>query len=492
MKKSINVYTTITKILFFTFLLYNMTANLYAQEEDTTPPQLVEFSFSPTTVNVSSGDKTATFTLRITDDLSGFSLVYLKISSPSGQQSVTEVIDFNRLVSGDTLDGVYEFPLTFPQFSETGLWCVTLMYLKDDANNIGYPDLNLLDCIEVVSTAPDTTPPQLVEFSFSPTTVNVSSGDKTATFTLRITDDLSGFSLVYLKISSPSGQQSVTEVIDFNRLVSGDTLDGVYEFPLTFPQFSETGLWCVTLMYLKDDANNIGYPDLNLLDCIEVVSTAPDTTPPQLVEFSFSPTTVNVSSGDKTATFTLRITDDLSGFSLVYLKISSPSGQQSVAEVIDFNRLVSGDTLDGVYEFPLTFPQFSETGLWCVTLMYLKDDANNIGYPDLNLLDCIDVVTKITIDAILTFFDQSVADGSLTGVGKNPWFSKLRLYLMKEMLLIAKELIEQDKLDWACCILKRASVRSDQDSPPSDFIEGSSVLELNDMILELMTELGCE
>ena len=60
------------------------------------------------------------------------------------------------------------------------------------------------------------------------------------------------------------------------------------------------------------------------------------------------------------------------------------------------------------------------------------------------------------------------------------------------MLLVAKELIEQDKVDWACFILKRASVRCDSALPPPDFVEGESVGELNDKILELMAELGCE
>ena len=458
---------------------------------DTTPPQLVEFSFSPTIVNVSSGDQTATFTLRITDNLSGFSTGWLKIDSPSGQQSLTETIGVNRLINGDTLDGVYEFTMTFPQFSETGFWCVTSMFLKDDANNIGYPDLNILECIEIVSTAPDTTPPQLVEFSFSPTIVNVSSGDQTATFTLRITDDLSGFSTGWLKIDSPSGQQSLTETIGVNRLINGDTLDGVYEFTMTFPQFSETGFWCVTSMFLKDDANNIGYPDLNILECIEIVSTAPDTTPPQLVEFSFSPTIVNVSSGDQTATFTLRITDNLSGFKTGWLKIDSPSGQQSLTETIGVNRLINGDTLDGVYEFTMTFPQFSETGFWCVTSMFLKDDANNIGYPDLNILECIEIVNKVTIDAILSFFDQSVADGTLIGHGHGN-SANGRLNALRNMLETVSDLIDIDDIEGACRQLRTASRKCDRESPPPDFVAGEAVGKLNNKIMELMAELGCE
>jgi len=45
---------------------------------------------------------------------------------------------------------------------------------------------------------------------------------------------------------------------------------------------------------------------------------------------------------------------------------------------------------------------------------------------------------------------------------------------MKEMFIITKELIEQDKIDWACFTLKIANLRCDEDLPPSYFVEGSS------------------
>ena len=111
-------------------------------------------------------------------------------------------------------------------------------------------------------------------------------------------------------------------------------------------------------------------------------------------------------------------------------------------------------------------------------------------------IDWINVSTvetpEPTINSILLFFDESVSNGTLNGVGKNPWLANLRQYLMKEMLIIAKELIDQEKTDWACFTLKRASVRCDSDTPPPDFVQGESVSELYDMVLDLMAELGCE
>ena len=97
-----------------------------------------------------------------------------------------------------------------------------------------------------------------------------------------------------------------------------------------------------------------------------------------------------------------------------------------------------------------------------------------------------------TIDAILLFFDQSVADGTLEGVGKNPWLAKLRLHHMRKMLETVKELIEQDKIGWACHILKLSYLRCDGKIIPFDYVTGDAVTELNDMISELMAELGCD
>ena len=48
------------------------------------------------------------------------------------------------------------------------------------------------------------------------------------------------------------------------------------------------------------------------------------------------------------------------------------------------------------------------------------------------------------IDAILNFFDQSVANGTLKGRGSG-WIAELRLSRMREMLVIAGEFIEKEK-----------------------------------------------
>jgi hypothetical protein len=96
------------------------------------------------------------------------------------------------------------------------------------------------------------------------------------------------------------------------------------------------------------------------------------------------------------------------------------------------------------------------------------------------------------VHLILTFFDESVAGGSLTGDGLGESASN-RLNALRNMLEMAGELISIDDIDGACVQLNAASKKCDGFSPPPDFVAtGVVALELYDMISELMLELGCD
>ena len=114
--------------LFFVLL----PADSEAQVSDTTPPSLVEFSFTPNTVDVSTGEQTITVTLRILDDLLGFTTGTIFFQSPSGQHNVTAVVA-NR-ISGDALDGIYQTLMIVPQFIENGVYHFLKIELYDPLN----------------------------------------------------------------------------------------------------------------------------------------------------------------------------------------------------------------------------------------------------------------------------------------------------------------------------------------------------------------------
>ena len=169
---------------------------------------------------------------------------------------------------GTPTDGVYEYTLTLPQFSEQGTWHVSYLMLVDQVGNTRTLTQSQLEAngfhatIDVTGTS-DTTPPTLVDFSFTPTSVDTTSGSQTITVTAHITDDLAGnagpgyfSSPSQVRFVSPSGNQSVWAMMSGHERISGTPTDGVYEYTLTLPQFSEQGTWHVAYLMLVDQVGN--------------------------------------------------------------------------------------------------------------------------------------------------------------------------------------------------------------------------------------------
>lgn len=368
-----------------------------AQIEDTTAPALAEFDFNPKTIDVSAGPQTVTITLRITDDLSGFDFGNFLLISPSGQQVSSGGYNAQNRVSGNSLDGVYQVSAVIPQFSEAGTWRVIQVFLKDLVGNI--VALGELDLISrgfptelVVNGGPDLAPPDLVEFSFDPSTIDVSAGSQNLTLTLRITDTLSGFDFGNFLIISPSGQQVISGGYNAQNRVSGNSLDGIYQVSASVPQFSEAGTWRFIQIFMKDLVGNtiaLGEADLSsrgFSTQLQMVSNPQDLNPPSLTEFSFAPSTIDTSAAPRPVTLTLRIADPISGFDFGNFLFLSPSGQQVNSGGYNRSNRISGDALDGIYEVTATFPQFSEVGTWRLIQVFMKDLVGNtvaLGEADL-------------------------------------------------------------------------------------------------------------
>ena len=59
-----------------------------ASAQDTTPPELLDFGFSPSTVDVTSASQDVTFTLHATDDIAGVSFVSVPVVRSSLETQV--------------------------------------------------------------------------------------------------------------------------------------------------------------------------------------------------------------------------------------------------------------------------------------------------------------------------------------------------------------------------------------------------------------------
>ncbi len=99
-------------------------------------------------------------------------------------------------------------------------------------------------------------------------------------------------------------------------------------------------------------------------------------------------------------------------------------------------------------------------------------------------------IPPVSIEGILSFFDGSVADGSLTGSGPG-YSAENRLNALRNMLLAVNHLIDEGNYITACMQLSDAYKHCDGQDAPPDFVQGISRDELAQMILDLMEALGC-
>jgi hypothetical protein len=98
----------------------------------------------------------------------------------------------------------------------------------------------------------------------------------------------------------------------------------------------------------------------------------------------------------------------------------------------------------------------------------------------------------VSMQAILDFFDASVAAGTLDGTALSEQARKAHLKVFRFILVAAGTLIDGGYYDRACPTLERAYIRSDGLLRPKDFIQGDALAELNGMIGQLMADLGCQ
>jgi hypothetical protein len=97
---------------------------------DTTPPSLQSLSFSPGSVDTSTGPASFEMEARITDGISGVGGASIWFRSPSGNQ----IFSVPFYASGD---GVYRpgMPAVLPAHSEQGTWHLYQFSMNDKAGN---------------------------------------------------------------------------------------------------------------------------------------------------------------------------------------------------------------------------------------------------------------------------------------------------------------------------------------------------------------------
>lgn len=388
-------------------------------QSDTEPPKLLSLSFSPSTVDVTSGPQVVTVQMHLTDNLAGIDTtsgrgVGISLLSPSGIQTASGAPPAQP---GVILDAVLTINVTVPQYVEPGTWKVGILRLADNVGNTAFLTFDVLSAagfpasIQVIDATPDTQAPQLSSVTFSPAAVNVSSSDAAITVDLALTDNLagvgwSGITAQDFILLSPSGNQ--TQLISVLQLVriSGTPTNGIWRGNINMPRYSEPGTWRLTSLRLQDVVrNNRVYDASDLAGLgpsteVSVSSSPSDTTPPQVIGMSFNPSFVNTSVGPQTIVVEMTATDNLSGVSfrsdtrnssLIYgTTFSSPSGAQfrntNSVNFLGETAPISGTSTNGTWRFNVTLPQFSEEGTWTAASLLKDRTRNTVAYSSVDLL----------------------------------------------------------------------------------------------------------
>jgi hypothetical protein len=119
------------------------------------------------------------------------------------------------------------------------------------------------------------------------------------------------------------------------------------------------------------------------------------------------------------------------------------------------------------------------------------DDAGRIEVPITGI-----GIEASTIEAILAFFDNAVETNQIQGTGPTCAAKRAHLKVFKYKLLMGAFFIAQRWDRGACTLLWHAYDRSDGQKPPKDWIEdvvegSGAVLELNNKIFQLLSDMGC-
>lgn len=351
--------------------------------QDTTPPVLVTYSYSPASADVSSADTVLTGSIQATDNSAGLQSALLAFYSPSGNRRV-DCSSTLGSYSGTLTAGTFTCGGLIPRYIETGQWRLQFLSISDRAGNTATYVRDQLAAMGFPTTltltgTSDLAAPLLVSYTFTPAAVNLSGAPVTVTGTISATDNLSGLYLAYIAFYSPSGQQRVDCYPVPGDPDSGTPLNGSYSCSGQFTPGMETGAWRVQFVELRDRVGNGRYYTTQELTGMGLpttltVSAVSDLTPPSFTGLTLSPLSINTGSAAAWITGTVTASDAGSGLRQAVVALFSPTGQQRVdcvTTVWPAGTAAASMPCNGL------FPLNSESGAWEVRFVEVSDHAGN-------------------------------------------------------------------------------------------------------------------
>jgi hypothetical protein len=249
-----------------------------------------------------------------------------------------------------------------------------------------------------VEEAPrDVTPPALLNLALS--LDSVEAGVDTLRVDVRASDAGAGFTRAGIAFSTGGLRQMVCVT---GRLVSGTPADAVYQCSVVIPRFMDGGTWVVDMVWVEDGNANrdtvhtaelqaAGYPTQ-----LTVTGTVPDTVPPTITAFSFSPDSVTGDGADSvTVTLTAQEPADASGvgsLDMEFEKVSDPAQRKRC--VLNGTGRASTRTMTCGLAFAA-----GDAGEWRVRYLRVADYANNVRLLYTTAVQAAGYPTQLTVTA---------------------------------------------------------------------------------------------
>lgn len=144
-----------------------------------------------------------------------------------------------------------------------------------------------------------------------------------------------------------------------------------------------------------------------------------DVTAPSFSNFGYFPGVIYIGSSAGNLNFSVSAADDASGVDLIRVHFRSPSGNQTIDVDFDASTRTSGDALNGQYNKTVIIPQTTETGVWTLEYLYIRDAAGNQKYTLTNELMALGFRTRLPISAVVCTYTLSQPSQDFPASGGN-------------------------------------------------------------------------
>jgi fibronectin type III domain protein len=371
---------------------------------DVQGPQVVSFTLSPATADVTNAPATLTLTLRITDDLSGVAdFPQTNWYSPSEEEHTYG--GGLTLASGDRRDGVWSGTMVVPRYAAPGRWRIQLS-VPDRVGNWTSFDTDALarhgfpSGFDITDANPDVTPGAVTDVRVAPALVDVRTGQASLQVEVSAADSQSGIKYIVVLLHDRFGGMGGATV-PMMTLAAGDARSGRWTGTATIPRYTHQGRWTLEVRTWDGIDNIRTYLGSDLaaagLTSGFDVSSEEDVEAPGVASFFADPAEVNVHDADQSVRVRLRLTDNLAGVhdiwgnqgSEVQAYAGDPVTGQSTGT--GYMPRVSGTTRDGIYEATFTVPRSSATGLrpWSISATDVIGNYRSLERADLLALGAL-------------------------------------------------------------------------------------------------------